>query len=50
VEGALILPGNTSEVKLIDLKLTKSDGGVKSYEQNRYKEVYNQFNEQIYGN
>jgi hypothetical protein len=50
VEGALILPGNTSEVKLIDLKPTTTDGGVKSYEQKRYKDVYNQLNEQIYGN
>ncbi len=44
VEGALIMPGNTSEVKLIDLTPTASDGGVKSYEQKRYKEVYNQLN------
>ena len=45
MEGALILPGNTSEVKLIDLKLISADGGVKSYEQMRYKEVYNRLNE-----
>ena len=45
VEGALILPGNTSEVKLIDLKPNTTEGGVKSYEQKRYKEAYNQLNE-----
>ena len=44
VEGALIMPGNTSEVKLIDLTPTTSDGGVKSYEQKRYKDVYNHLN------
>jgi hypothetical protein len=45
VEGALIMPGNISEVKLIDLTPTTSDGGVKSYEQKRYKEVYNHLKE-----
>jgi hypothetical protein len=45
VEGALIMPGNTSEVKLIDLRPNTTEGGVKSYEQKRYKEAYNQLNE-----
>ena len=45
VEAALILPGNTSEVKLIDLSPNKAEGGVKSYEQKRYKEAYNRLNE-----